>query len=324
MAISVTKYMVKDDLSAIEFDVQVSAGQTVAKILLWNESTYKDPATAVNLTSLLDGSGNTESIEISAASVGASQLKGIYFLEITSSDSEAAVVATFNMTRYYTIQAKLIASIDISCLNCNSNFQNALLFDMYLEATKQSLLLGRYRDAISNLEHMNTSIDYSSCDNCLEEDMSYESSISLGVDNGGSNNNNDGTNNSGYIPNITNSDKDGDGVNDDVDLDDDNDGILDIEEANGDIDRDTDRDGDVEIVDLDSDNDGASDVLEAGFTDADGDGRVDGSGVAADGTIIGSDGYITPLDVDNNSTPDFQEAGPDSDGDGIPDATDPD
>lgn len=160
--------MVKDDLSAIEFDVQVSAGQTVSKILLWNESTYKDPATAVDLTSLLDGSGNTESIEISAASAGVSQLTGIYFLEITSSDSEAAVVATFNMTRYYTVQAKLIANIDLSCLNCNSNFQNALLFDMYLEATKQSLLLGRYQDAISNLENLIISADSSFCDSCQD------------------------------------------------------------------------------------------------------------------------------------------------------------
>lgn len=168
MAISVTKYMVKDDLSAIEFNVQVSTGQTVSKILLWDENTYKSPSTAIDLTSLLTGTGNTESIEISASDANASQLTGIYFLEVTTSDSEAAVVATFNMTRYYTIQAKLIANIDLSCLNCSSNFQNSLLFDMYLEATKQSLLLGRYQDAISNLSNLITSIDSSFCDSCLE------------------------------------------------------------------------------------------------------------------------------------------------------------
>ena len=184
MAISVTKYMVKDDLSAIEFNVQVSASQTVSKILLWNESSYKDPANAIDLTSLLVGTGNTESIEISASDAGVSQLTGIYFLEITSSDSEAAVVATFNMTRYYTIQAKLIANIDLSCLNCSANFQNALLFDMYLEATKQSLLLGRYQDAISNLENVIISIDSSFCDSCSDIEPVVSSAgnvVSVGV-----------------------------------------------------------------------------------------------------------------------------------------------
>ena len=184
MAISVTKYMVKDDLSAIEFNVQVSASQTVSKILLWNESSYKDPANAIDLTSLLVGTGNTESIEISASDAGVSQLTGIYFLEITSSDSEAAVVATFSMTRYYTIQAKLIANIDLSCLNCSANFQNALLFDMYLEATKQSLLLGRYQDAISNLENVIISIDSSFCDSCSDIEPVVSSAgnvVSVGV-----------------------------------------------------------------------------------------------------------------------------------------------
>ena len=93
-------------------------------------------------------------------------------------------------------------------------------------------------------------------------------------------------------------DTDGDGIEDSVDLDDDNDGILDIEE--GDVD--TDGDGIVDSKDMDSDNDGCSDAKEAGFTDANADGMVDGTGVAADGTIIGSDGYTTPLDVNNNGS----------------------
>ena len=42
----------------------------------------------------------------------------------------------------------------------------------------------------------------------------------------------------------------------------------------------------------------------------------------SDGTIIGSDGYNTPLDVNNNGIADYQEAGPDSDNDGIADACD--
>jgi len=158
--------MVSNDLSTIQLDVEVTAGQVVDNLLLWDQDTYKNPATAVSLTSLISGASNVESIEITAAQAGVSSFSGIYFLQIETDDEEAVVVATFNLTQYYIIQAKLIANIDLSCLNCNGNFQNAILFDMYLEATKQSLVLGRFQDAIDNLKKLIITVDTSDCDTC--------------------------------------------------------------------------------------------------------------------------------------------------------------
>tara|TARA_R110000751_G_scaffold89462_1_gene176214 strand:+ start:3260 stop:3838 length:579 start_codon:yes stop_codon:yes gene_type:complete len=166
MAISVTRFMVTNNLLSIDLDVEINSGQTVTRLLLWDQKTYRDPSKSVNLTSLLSGSTNTESIVISASNAGVTKFDGMYFLQIETSNSEAVVVATFNMTQYYTVQAKLIANIDLSCLNCNTNFQNALLFDLYLEATKQALLLGRYQDAIDNLAKLIITVDTSDCDAC--------------------------------------------------------------------------------------------------------------------------------------------------------------
>ena len=83
-----------------------------------------------------------------------------------------------------TVQAKLIANVDLSCLNCNANFQNALLFDLYLEATKQALLLGRYQDAIDNLANLIITVDTSSCDDCSDIDPVVSTAgniVSVGV-----------------------------------------------------------------------------------------------------------------------------------------------
>ena len=54
---------------------------------------------------------------------------------------------------------------------------------------------------------------------------------------------------------------------------------------------DTDGDNIPDRLDPDSDNDGCSDALEAGFTDDNDDGKVDGTGVDTDGVVTGSDGY---------------------------------
>ncbi len=107
-------------------------------------------------------------------------------------------------------------------------------------------------------------------------------------------------------------DTDNDGVPDLVDVDDDNDGILDTVEDNGVVDRDTDGDGTPDRIQLDSDSDGCFDVTEAGFTDGDGDGELGSAPVTVDANgqvTSGTDGYTTPNDLDNNGTPDFQEAG---------------
>ena len=140
-------------------------------------------------------------------------------------------------------------------------------------------------------------------------------------------------------------DTDGDGILDKFDLDSDNDGISDIVESGGaDTDGDglvdnfTDTDGDglhdpydpdnggssinppdtdgdglADYKDLDSDNDGLADIVEAGGTDADGDGKVD------DGTDTDGDGLADTHDTDNGGT---QIPTPDSDGDGYADYLD--
>ena len=80
-------------------------------------------------------------------------------------------------------------------------------------------------------------------------------------------------------------DADGDGIEDVTDLDDDNDGIYDSYE--GDDSVDTDGDGTPDYLDLDSDGDGCLDTIEAGYTDDNQDGIVDGTGINANGTVLG-------------------------------------
>jgi len=142
-------------------------------------------------------------------------------------------------------------------------------------------------------------------------------------------------------------DTDGDGIPDSMDLDSDNDGIPDVIEAGGDdpdgdgqigtgditdtdgdglsdiadtddggtaLDNpDTDGDGIPDTQDLDSDNDGISDLVEAGGTDTDGDGVVDGY-TDADG-----DGFDDGEDTTEGGTP---LANPDTDNDGVDDRLD--
>ena len=100
-------------------------------------------------------------------------------------------------------------------------------------------------------------------------------------------------------------DCDGDGVRDDIDLDDDNDGILDPVEGN----IDTDGDGIPNHLDLDSDGDLCFDVIEAGYLDQDRNGILGENPIIVDefGKVMNYKGYDTPRDYQNNRIFDFLE-----------------
>ena len=110
---------------------------------------------------------------------------------------------------------------------------------------------------------------------------------------------------------VANNDFDGDGIDDDTDLDDDNDGITDALE--GGETADLDGDGIPNRLDLDSDNDGCNDIKEAGYDDADGDG-IPGSApytYTDEGLVVGTTYKDTNGldDLDGNGTKDFLERG---------------
>mgnify|MGYP001169058868 FL=1 len=145
---------------------------------------------------------------------------------------------------------------------------------------------------------------------------------------------------------VSPADDDGDGYDNRYDADINGDGVLDNgpdADSNGLRDNwlplDTDGDGQPDYADTDSDNDGVSDEDETLFgsaltDDADGDGipsQVDASqgenGGDSDKDGLSDseecpEGYPYCRDTDSNGTPDYMSV--DSDGDGIPDAEDPD
>jgi len=136
------------------------------------------------------------------------------------------------------------------------------------------------------------------------------------------------------IPNYLDADSDNDGITDTVEaggVDADGDGIVDgFTDTDGDgLDdatnaaplpvNDFDGDGQADYLDLDSDNDGLTDASEAGGTDTDGDGVIDGF-TDANNDGLDDNTAATPLavdDTDGDGSADHLDL--DADGDGIDD-----
>lgn len=167
--ITVNRFEISTDRTTIDLEITVDSGQVVTDLKLWDETNYKVVSLAEDLNSLISGASNTETISISTSDAGVSSFDGIYILQIETDDAGdiPGLVATFSATRLYGVIAQLMANVDLSCLNCNDNFQNAALLDLYVQSVINAIRLGRFRDAIEFLKKINIFEEFE-CSECCD------------------------------------------------------------------------------------------------------------------------------------------------------------
>lgn len=183
--ITITQFAISNDLKEMQLDITVANSFRVTSVVLWNQDTFKDDTQKIDLSSKLAGTSESESISVVPSDISESQFDGLYLVQIESSDpsDNPALVAAISLRQYYSVVTKLLFTVNASCLNCNSNLQNAILLDMYLEAIKTALQVGRFRDAITFLEKINIVTHPSNCDVCTPDTVNGESNgwITVGV-----------------------------------------------------------------------------------------------------------------------------------------------
>lgn len=169
---------------------------------------------------------------------------------LNSSTPLPAGTGTFKFFSYLT------TSISITHKNLSDSESNIGTFKFYAACVPKD----SDNDAISD------DLDPDSDNDGILDSTEAQGNNGVNVSNSDTDNN--GLDNA-FEPGLIPVDTDKDGVLDYLDLDSDNDGILDSVETGNDLDA----DGIRNYRDLDSDNDLCYDVKEAGFTDADGDGK---------------------------------------------------
>jgi hypothetical protein len=167
MGVKVNTFSVSTDMLSIDIEVDFGVGNIGTQFLLWTNETYKNPDQSIDLSSLLSETEQITTFTITADQAGLSYFDGLYFAQF-SDQSDAIIVATAALTQYYIIMAYLLVNVDLSCLNCNTNMQNATLFDLYLEAMKGALIVGRFSDAIYYYNKIQIIRETSDCADCSD------------------------------------------------------------------------------------------------------------------------------------------------------------
>jgi len=193
--ITINKFKISNDRKSfdLKFEVDSSASPSFApemrasKLTLYTEETY-GTNNGVDLTSLLSQSSVSEDLTITRSQANTS-FDGLVILRIeqgipsSSTSYPSALIATFSLTRLYGVTAKLLSNVNLSCLNCNDNFQNALLLDLYIQGIVNALQLGRFQDAIGFIKKINIYEEFNcaECDQLMPVVSTASNIVSVGV-----------------------------------------------------------------------------------------------------------------------------------------------
>lgn len=186
--ITVRIFQVSQDLTKLSVSLETTTGNTINDIKLWTEGTFKDYGSAVSLNSKLTGTSNVEVFDIVPSDLGVSQLNGIYFAEISSTGSSTSgctncegnptLAVSVNFYQFYYCINTILCNLVPDCTDCDYNLTNALSADLYLEAMKSALIIGRFNDAILHYNALRK-ICTTGCDAC--DTSSLSGPIGFGV-----------------------------------------------------------------------------------------------------------------------------------------------
>ena len=147
----------------ILIDAVTDVGNVFTQLLLWNEDTYNDPAQAIDLSALIDGTDETETITINGTTDLQTQyLRGVWFVQLTSDSATENVQlgVAANLYDLYECILRRLATINIDecrpvqedgCGECEGN---VFYMDLLLNNIGKMLEFGFYAEAAKTVKEL--------------------------------------------------------------------------------------------------------------------------------------------------------------------------
>lgn len=183
--VEITVFRVNNQEDKLEITMNTQIDETIQELRLWTQDTFKNYELAIDLSSKLVQSSNTEILTITASEISEESLTGIYFIEaVDSTESEECIgcsntvlgVAS-DFSRFQYCITEYLCKLKIDCPDCNKELGHALTLKLYIDGMKNSLQLGKFNVAIMFWRNLNV-VCKSNCVQC--DKISYITKKGLG------------------------------------------------------------------------------------------------------------------------------------------------
>ena len=155
--ITINTLQISSDRKTLTVDIITDSGAVFNIVNLWTEDTFKDSVKAIDLSSKLSGSNNTESFTITSSDLGIDVFDGLYFIEFGDDNDLLKLGSVAELTTYK------------KCLlygeGCNSSEFNKLIYINAILNSLQSAIISGYNGEA--IEFINTLKKFcTTCSDC--------------------------------------------------------------------------------------------------------------------------------------------------------------
>jgi len=191
--IYINNLSINNDATNINVDITTNVSSIITKVLLWNENTFKDYGTAIDVSFKLEQTSNNEVFIITTNDININSFNGIWFLEITSNyveDSDCiscqnaviGIAANLNNIKSYILDRVLELDDCVGCRNNHDNIDNITNLYLINKGICTSLQLGYYEEAIYLYKKLKKLISNVDCISCRKlRDPIYNSNLNFGI-----------------------------------------------------------------------------------------------------------------------------------------------
>lgn len=175
--IYINNLSINSDSTSLNLNVNTNINSRITKILLWNQNTFKDYNSAIDLSYRLEQINNREIFDVSSEEININDFSGIWFLEITSNSEEDScntcqnniigVAANLDKIKTFILDKILKLQDCNGCTNSNDDLENIINAYLINKGICSSLQMGYYDEAIflykKLLKLLNPELN---CNNC--------------------------------------------------------------------------------------------------------------------------------------------------------------
>ncbi len=153
--ITINTLQISVDRLSMSVSLTAEVGDLFTSVNLWTESTFKDYTQAIDFSSKLAGSTNTESFTILASDLNIPVFDGLYFLEFGDNAANLQLGSVAELTTYK--KCLLDSTLEILGSNVNvlkgegcnnTDFNKVIYVNAILNALQAAMISGYYGEAI--------------------------------------------------------------------------------------------------------------------------------------------------------------------------------
>ncbi len=148
-----------DFSNSIEVDAVIPVDFSSSRLLFWDAHTFKDYDRAVDLSDLIDGTGNNANFYIKAEDVNLKVFSGLFFLEFSEYNTDTnsyegnTLGLVSNFMEYHECLLNKVLGIDIDhckkvSFDCDECHKNIYFLSVLIDALGKSISMGFYQEAI--------------------------------------------------------------------------------------------------------------------------------------------------------------------------------